>query len=331
VPRTSIKVAVPAAKFLKCAVVFIGQLIAFLVIIFTLTLEKEQKSVADTLSNAEIVYQNFLMLTLVILGMGMLIMLISACIKVRKCLEQWDKSFETRSIWNTSVSEIIALQKSRRGWSPVSDIVHEMRTPLAVIRGYAQLAEQCGPEERETIRSMMRAINREISNMTWIMEALGGRGTMDTQPIGLYELAEECVEGYRVIADDKKWSVCCEQDATVECNRSAVTEILRTIVDNAVKYTAKDGSIALIVGRDKTSAFIRVVDDGIGIEQKDIGNIFRKYYRGNTAQDYCGSGFGLYLAYRVAQCCGIQIQVESEIGKGSCFTIRFPKKCLLCQ
>jgi signal transduction histidine kinase len=330
VPRIGRKMTVPAANFTIYAIIFLGQAISFILFLSLLVGNGQLAILGNPVHENEGV-QIFLIVTLIILAAGMLMIGFFMYETVRRSIVEWRQSGQTGSFWNAPIKELIKLQKKRRQSSPFSHVLHEIKTPLAVIRGYAQLAAQCGEEEYDMIHSMLLGIDREVENLVWMMEVIGGKENMGTQPISLCALVQECVKGYEMIAGEKRWSLSCGDDIILDCNRSAVMEILRTILDNAVKYTADDGTIDVFVGVRKSNAYVRVTDNGIGIDGKDLENIFRKYYRGNAVQDYNGSGYGLYLAYRVANCFGIKINVESEVGKGSSFTIWFPKNCMICQ
>ena len=100
-------------------------------------------------------------------------------------------------------------------------------------------------------------------------------------------------------------------------------QVVLNLVENAVRYGRENGKIQLRVGRDAAQAWLSVADDGPGIEPEHLKHLFERFYQADPAR-HVGSGLGLSLVERIAQLHGGRVDVRSEVGKGSCFTLILP-------
>lgn len=217
----------------------------------------------------------------------------------------------------------------------VSDASHELRTPIAVIQGYANLLNRWGKDDPEVLQESIDAIKDESDNMKDLVEKLLflARADKDTQKISketfrLDELVDNICKESKLI--DTNHNIVCnsESDISVFADKKLIKQCVRILVDNSMKYTPDDGSITLSTLSDSTYVFVRISDTGIGIPEKDIPYLFDRFYRvdesRSKANDKGGTGLGLSIANWIAKVHNGEILVESILSKGSIFTLKLP-------
>ncbi len=218
----------------------------------------------------------------------------------------------------------------------VSLVAHEMRTPLTVIRGYADLMVDLPDEtsEKEKVEYLM-AIQRETVNLQEMTDDLfdvarANAGAFRVEPI-LTDMAQalaDFLKAFEHLAEEKKisfsWDVSNLPQAVVDIKR--VGQALRNLVVNAFKFTPAGGRIA-VTGRVQGSEMIlEVTDNGPGIAPEELSNIFTRYYQVKVreGQERSGTGLGLAIVREIALAHGGRAEVESEMGRGTCFRIILP-------
>jgi signal transduction histidine kinase len=217
---------------------------------------------------------------------------------------------------------------------------HELRTPLNAVIGFSQmLLEEAEAEgnaqaksDLERIHAAGRSLLQLVSNLLDISKLEAGKMELFIQPTVLADLIVQIVEPFREAATRKGLAFSLDFDAalgTVDCDIDLISRVLSQILDNAVKYTP-EGSIRLEATRRQDSAGdsirIAVRDTGMGIAREDLKSLFEQFHSGSdeTASKYGGAGLGLPLAARISRLIGGLISVDSELGKGSCFSIVIP-------
>lgn len=211
----------------------------------------------------------------------------------------------------------------------VSDASHELKTPLSVIAGYANLLRRWGKDDPKILDESVDAISRESENMKRIVDQLLwlaklGNFTLNYSVFNLYETVSDIVDGYKMV--NAKHDISLSGDATVTLNadKNLITEAVRTLVDNAIKYTPpQTGVIKLKIERVGERVELSVADNGIGISPDDQAHIFERFYRCDKARgrESGSSGLGLTICKSIIEMMGGSIRVESELGKGSKFII----------
>lgn len=215
---------------------------------------------------------------------------------------------------------------------------HDMRTPLAAVRGYAQLAhrhlDRSASPDREQLGRWLRDIDASVDRLTELVAELldatlvraEGAVPLQLATVGLGSLAREAVERHRPLAGSHEFVVEVEDpEPTGLIDASRLGRVLDNIVGNALKYSPDGGEVRLRVGQDGHSLFVSVTDHGIGIAPADRELIFNPMYRGNNAGGVSGTGLGLAGSRRLVELMGGRIEVESALGRGSTFTIRLPR------
>ena len=214
----------------------------------------------------------------------------------------------------------------------VSDASHELRTPIAVIQGYANLLDRWGTEDEKTLEESVSAIKDEAENMKDLVEQLlflargdSNRINMVAERIELSELVDEVVTESRIIDDSHDFKVTCEKVA-VSADRGLMKQALRILVDNAIKYTDKNGEITVCVANDKNTARLSVSDSGIGIKPEILPNVLDRFVRADESRTRTtgGAGLGLSIAQWITtRHCG-HLEILSREGIGTRITIVIP-------
>lgn len=216
----------------------------------------------------------------------------------------------------------------------VSDASHELRTPIAVLKGYADLLERWGKDDPQVRDEAIAAIQAEAQRMSKLVEQLlflargdSGRTKLQQEPLDLSALVQEVGEECRMIAPKHSWKL--ETPRPVPClgDRDMLRQALRVLTDNAVKYTPEGGTITLRAFTDsKGCPTAAVRDAGMGIGEQDLPHVFDRFYRSDPARtrQHGGAGLGLSIADWIVTRHGGHLEVYSWEGIGSRFSIVLP-------
>ncbi len=215
----------------------------------------------------------------------------------------------------------------------ISDASHELKTPLAVINGYAELLKRWGKEDSAILDEGIEAIAREAKFMEKLIKQLlllAQLGQLNASPsrFDLGTLVEETVESYRVLDVPHILDCSCEK-VSVYYDKGLITEAVRTLIDNAIKYTSPEGGrIWVTVRSNAETAFVTVRDNGCGIAREEQERIFDRFYLCDKTRgrEKGSSGLGLSICKSIVELSGGEITVRSELSKGSEFTVALPKK-----
>ncbi len=224
-----------------------------------------------------------------------------------------------------------ALQRQRRF---AADASHELRTPLTSISGHARMLDEWALEEDpERTRRSVGVIRREAGRMADLVEALlaltrGDEGA--GMQVGRHDLAavvEEAVQTARAMADGKISIeyVYPERGVVATFDRNSILQLATILLDNATKYTPEGGKVTLRVRDKERRAELEISDTGVGIPKAKMPLIFERFYRADPSRTRGGAGLGLSIARQIAEAHGGTIEVSSEPGEGSTFTLLLPK------
>lgn len=216
----------------------------------------------------------------------------------------------------------------------VSDASHELRTPIAVIQGYANLLDRWGKNDQSILEESIGSIKTEAINMQELVEKLlflarGDKNSqkLDKKAFSLQELIDEVSKESKLIAQDHEFiSERCE-DIVIQADRKLLKEAMRVFIDNSIKYTPKGGKIIINCYSQNDKAVLTVEDSGIGIAQEDLPHIFNRFYRADKSRtkQTGGTGLGLAIAKRIIQMHGGNIEVTSKMNEGTKIRISLPK------
>ena len=216
----------------------------------------------------------------------------------------------------------------------VSDASHELRTPIAVIQGYAALLDRWGKDDPEALQESIQAIRSEAKSMENLVEQLLflARGDNDTQPVkrthfDLTALAGEVLREEEMIHEDRlflpRWG---EEPVPIYADQRLIKQVMRILMDNSVKYSAPDSRIYLRVMELEGHARVTVQDEGMGISPEGIPHIFDRFYRTDQSRDRKtgGTGLGLAIAKWIIDRHGGWFEVVSREGVGTRISFLLP-------
>jgi heavy metal sensor kinase len=215
-----------------------------------------------------------------------------------------------------------------------SDASHELRTPLTIMRGEIELAlrnEKTPEEYRTVLSSTLEEILRLktiIDNLLTLGKADHGILEMKLEEVHLDALIKDLYDDSEMLAEIKHISVELKktEPITIVGDKGRLRQLFLNLVDNAIKYTPDGGHVSISIERQNGSAVVEVEDSGIGIPQEDRQKIFDRFYRVDKARSRAmgGTGLGLSIAKWIVEMHRGSITVESEMNKGSKFSVRFP-------
>lgn len=230
--------------------------------------------------------------------------------------------------FNRMTDRLEAILKSQQQF--IADSSHELGTPIAVIRGNADLlARPLPPEEA---REAIDAIRSEAGRMERIVNALLDTAELDLaqkesmEPVRLDEVAREAFEHMRPLAAKLELTMPRLDSAVVMGSPDWLRELVLNLLDNAIKYTPQGGDVSLSLQAWGRWAELAVTDTGIGIPHESQSRVFDRFYRVDKARSRASGGMGLGLAIvkAIVDVHGGQISVVSEPGQGSSFVVRLP-------
>lgn len=217
----------------------------------------------------------------------------------------------------------------------VSDASHELRTPIAVIQGYANMLDRWGKEDQGVLDEGIQAIKAESQQMKTLVEQLlflargdSGRQQMKKEDVSLQALLQDVLEESQMISPQFSWAIDIKQDAVVSADYGLLKQAVRILVDNATKYTPQGQEIMLMLFYDeKNQPTIGVQDMGTGIKKEDLDKVFERFFRSDDARDRQsgGTGLGLSIAKWIVARHGGYFSLTSVPALGSRFCIHIPK------
>ncbi len=187
----------------------------------------------------------------------------------------------------------------------VNDASHELRTPIAVIEGYANMLARWGREDEKVLDESIAAIQNESAHMKHLVEQLlflargdAGRTVLKPEKTDLCELMQSVYEESLMIDENHIYKFSCPTDPVyVMADEGMLKQAVRILADNAAKYTKEKDEIILSVGiASDTDVYLQVQDTGIGMKDKDIEHMFERFYRSDEARSFGGTGLGLSIA-----------------------------------
>jgi two-component system phosphate regulon sensor histidine kinase PhoR len=230
-------------------------------------------------------------------------------------------------------TELTRVADMRRDF--VANVSHELKTPLAAIRGYAETLRDGALDEPTTARrftgrilSQCRRLQELLDDLLILSRLEGVDAALDREPVDLEAVARRTVELLTPAAREKRVEIELreEEAPAVQGDAGNLERLLLNLLDNAIKYNRPDGRITVRVGRCGGDAVLEVSDTGIGIPAESIPRIFERFYRVDKgrAREEGGTGLGLAIVKHIAQAHGGQVDVESRVGRGSTFRVRLP-------
>ena len=215
----------------------------------------------------------------------------------------------------------------------IGDASHELRTPITALKSFNELLQGTASDDAAARDEFLAESAVQLDRLEWITHNLldlsrldAGLAALDIEPHAAGELAEATVAAFKPLAAEKGISLALRLPAaplSLRCDRARIEVALSNLLDNALKFTPRGGSVE--VGAEAAGESVRfwVQDDGPGIDPVDKAHIFERFYRGQGGRAG-GSGLGLAIVHSVVQAHGGRVWVESEPGAGSRFVMELP-------
>ncbi|KPK03807.1 MAG: hypothetical protein AMJ56_18470, partial [Anaerolineae bacterium SG8_19] len=252
---------------------------------------------------------------------------------------------DNRTMW-TSVTEIAglgrvavlrdisaykALDKMKRDF--ITAFTHDLRTPLATVKGYIELVRMDGPlteRQEEDLVGVTKAANQMKALVEDLLELsrLEQLDELTRERIQLQKVVETSISAMQPPATSKKIGLVLDdpaEDLLIEGNSVLLSRASGNLLDNAIKYTPEGGEVHIRLGQNNGNALVSIIDNGPGIPTRDLPRVFEKFFRARPElDDVPGSGLGLAIVKIITEQHGGQVWVESQPEKGSTFTIALP-------
>ncbi len=256
-------------------------------------------------------------------------------LKLRAALEDANSQLEQRVIERTAqlqdaLQKLSELNQVKANF--VANISHELRTPMTHLKGYLELLMnkdlgEVNENQAKALQTMFRAserLSRLIEDLIMFSMADNSDVAVRKSGINLAAVGMTCINRVMPKAVEKNIDlefICPSNSIPVEADEEKLTWVIAQLLDNAIKFTSRDGHIILEIALETGLAHLSVIDNGIGIPPERIGEIFEPFHQldDSSTRKFGGTGLGLTLARKIIEAHGSLIHVSSEVGKGSTF------------
>ena len=233
------------------------------------------------------------------------------------------------------ITEHVRLDNMRKEF--VADVSHELKTPITSIMGYADtLLEDDYEKEMQdkflnVIASEARRMAKLVSDLLTLSRYDSKKAKKEVSEFDLGDLVKKCQEKLQLEINKKNQQVECFVTANVppvKADKDGIERVVLNILTNSIKYTPDGGNIKIYVGFVYNDAYIKVIDNGIGIPEDDLNRIYERFYRVDKARtrEMGGTGLGLSIAKEILEQNDSSIDIKSEVGVGTEVVIRIPTK-----
>ena len=233
------------------------------------------------------------------------------------------------------ITEHVKLDNMRKEF--VADVSHELKTPITSIMGYSDTLLE-GDYDEDTRMKFLNVISSEARRMARLVTDLLTLSRYDSKKINaeittfdLSELVKKCIEKLKFEIEKKNHNVECFVTASVPpvvADKYGIERVVLNILSNSIKYTPDKGTIKVYVGFVYNDAYIKIIDNGIGIPEGDLERIFERFYRVDKARsrEMGGTGLGLSIAKEILDQNKGNISIKSKVGEGTEVVIKIPTK-----
>lgn len=203
---------------------------------------------------------------------------------------------------------------------------HDFRLPITAIKGFAELIRDADPKDQEYLVDRIESNSNRLLTMAEELvdyaKLRSGLIPIGLQSVDMVSLARLALANLASIEETSRVQVTAEDSVTVLADPAALERVLANLVSNALKYSPADSNINIICERVRDEGVLRIVDQGRGIDERDLSSIFLEFERGRLAQDDSGTGLGLASVQRLIGLQGGSVAIASEIDVGTTVTVQ---------
>ena len=240
---------------------------------------------------------------------------------------------EVRSLadsFNQMTSEVLAANSAQRDF--LSNVSHDLKTPLTSIQGYAQAivdgAAEDPQEAAQIIYEEASRLNRMVVELTDLERLQAGKLSMNRVPIDMAQLSEAVIQSLMVVAEKQKILIvsAAEEAPKIIGDGDRLAQVLMNLISNALKYTPAGGAVRVETQRALEGVSVTIRDSGVGIPREELSRVFERFYQVDKARGpQRGTGLGLAIAQEIVEAHGGRLTVASRgRGRGAAFTVWLP-------
>ena len=233
------------------------------------------------------------------------------------------------------ITEIVKLENMRRDF--VANVSHELKTPLTSINGFVEtliMNEDLPVNKRNRFLAIIKKESDRLKRLIediLLLSSIESKNNLVMENIILYDVFKEVYEMINYIANSKKIDLQYnfeDEEIVVQAYGDYLKQLLLNLIDNAIKYTPEGGKVTVNQFTKNDEIVIEVIDNGVGIPKEDQSKIFQRFYRVDKARSRSvgGTGLGLAITKHIVHSLKGSIGLESELGEGSKFIVKLPKK-----
>lgn len=233
------------------------------------------------------------------------------------------------------ITELRRLETVRSDF--VANVSHELKTPLTSIKGFVETLLEGALDDKENNRNFLKIIQDHAERLNNLVEDLLSLShleskeiTLNKKNVNLKQQVEDVISGFKSQLKKKNIEIKNELPANVSvaADKDRIEHVFTNLIDNAIKFNKEKGNIRIYSQEISGGIKVIVEDSGIGIPEKDISRIFERFYRVDKARsrEMGGTGLGLSIVKHIVEAHKGTVEAQSELGRGSTFTITFPKK-----
>jgi len=233
------------------------------------------------------------------------------------------------------VTDMRRLERIRKDF--VANVSHELRTPVSSIKGFAETLSARALDDKESAKEFIKIIEENSNRLVRLIDDLldlsrieSGNISLNLKPHSVYRMVEKVISEMQEQANKRSISIrnnIADDIPDVPADKSLISQVFLNLIDNAIKYTEKNGLVTISAEQKNGFVKIDVEDSGIGIPEKDIPRVFERFYCVDKTRSrrLGGTGLGLSIVKHVVEEHGGQVSVQSVLGRGSTFTFTLPK------
>jgi len=242
-----------------------------------------------------------------------------------------DEMGRLASVFNETLARLEASFAQMRQFT--ADVSHELRTPLTSIRSVGEVGLR-GQRDEHAYRGIIESMLEEVDRLAGLVDRLltlsraeTGQAPLSREIVHLQALAEEVVQHLSVLAEEKQQQIVVERRAAPDAlaDKHVLRHALINLVDNAIKFTPRGGSVRIRISETPASAIFDVIDTGPGVPETARAHIFDRFYRADEGDGMRGAGLGLSIAKGAVEANGGRLTLEASSPSGSTFRITMPR------